>query len=147
MVSTVEENRLRTGTRLQRTPEPCTMVIIGATGDLAHRKLVPSLYNLAVDHLLPHGFAVVGFSRQDREHVDFRSDMGESVSQYSRYSPIQPQVWKSFADGGSSSSKPTSATRRALRACVTVWRRLTASAARRAIAYFISPPLPPCSLQ
>ena len=46
MVTTVE-NPLREGMRLQRTPEPCAVVIMGATGDLTHRKLMPSLYNLA----------------------------------------------------------------------------------------------------
>jgi glucose-6-phosphate 1-dehydrogenase len=99
MATILEENPLRAGMRLQRTPEPCTVILMGATGDLAHRKIVPSLYNLAVDHLLPHGFSVVGFSRQDRNHDDFRADMREAVNQHSRYSPIQPQVWDSFAEG------------------------------------------------
>src|SRR5947209_15811895 len=99
MATTLEENPLRTGMRLQRTPEPCTMVIMGATGDLSHRKLMPSLYNLALDHLVPHGFSIVGFSRQDKAHEDFRNDMRQSVDQFSRYSPVQPQVWDSFAEG------------------------------------------------
>jgi glucose-6-phosphate 1-dehydrogenase len=80
-------------------PDPCTIVIMGATGDLAHRKLIPSLYNLAVDHLLPHGFAIIGFARQDKGHDDFRADMRRSVDEFSRYSPVQEDVWKSFAEG------------------------------------------------
>lgn len=99
MATTLEQNPLRTGMRLQRTPEPCAMVILGATGDLAHRKLIPSLYNLAVDHLLPHGFAIVGFARQESGHEDFRKDMREAVDQFSRYAPAQPQMWDSFAQG------------------------------------------------
>src|SRR5437868_567157 len=99
MATTVQENPLRTGMRLQRTPEPCSIVIMGATGDLAHRKLIPSLYNLAVDHLLPHGFALVGFSRTDRPHVDFRQDLRQSVDKFSRYAPVQSEVWDSFAEG------------------------------------------------
>jgi glucose-6-phosphate 1-dehydrogenase len=75
------------------------MVLMGATGDLAHRKIVPSLYNLAVDHLLPNGFSIVGFSRQDKSHEDFRADMREAVNANSRYAPVQPQVWDSFAEG------------------------------------------------
>jgi glucose-6-phosphate 1-dehydrogenase len=98
MVTTVE-NPLRAGMRLQRTPEPCAVVIMGATGDLTHRKLMPSLYNLAVDHLLPHGFSVVGFSRQDKAHEDFRNDMRDAVNKFSRYAPVQPHVWDSFAEG------------------------------------------------
>jgi len=99
MATVVEENPLRTGMRLQRTPEPCAVVIMGATGDLAHRKLMPSLYNLASDHLLPHGFALVGFSRQEKAHQDFRQEMLDSVDRFSRYSPVKPEVWRSFADG------------------------------------------------
>jgi glucose-6-phosphate 1-dehydrogenase len=72
---------------------------MGATGDLAHRKLVPSLYNLAVDHLLPHGFSLIGFSRAEEGKQDFRQDMRASVDTFSRYAPIQEEVWNSFADG------------------------------------------------
>jgi glucose-6-phosphate 1-dehydrogenase len=97
MVTAVQENPLRSGMRLQRTPEPCTVVIMGATGDLAHRKLIPSLYNLAVNHLLPHGFAVVGFSRQEKEHEDFRKDMRESVDKFSRID-LNRHTWDSFAE-------------------------------------------------
>ncbi|MGH9808566.1 MAG: glucose-6-phosphate dehydrogenase, partial [Terriglobia bacterium] len=53
-------NPLRAGLRMQRTPEPCTLVIFGGAGDLAHRKLLPALYNLHLDGLLPPRFAVVG---------------------------------------------------------------------------------------
>lgn len=82
---------------MARTPEPCSVVIMGATGDLTHRMLVPSLYNLAVDHLLPHGFAIVGFARQDKDHQDFRDDMREAVAKYARYPP-EPGIWDSFAE-------------------------------------------------
>lgn len=99
VATTVEVNPLRAGMRLQRVPEPCAMVILGATGDLAHRKLMPSLYNLAVDHLLPPGFAMIGFARQDKPHEDFREDMRQSVNKFSRYAPVAPQVWDSFAQG------------------------------------------------
>lgn len=99
MATVLQENPLRTGIRLQHTPEPCTMVIVGATGDLAHRKLLPSLYNLAVDHSLPNGFSVIGFARPVQGHEDFRADMRESVNEFSRFAPIDPKVWDSFAEG------------------------------------------------
>ena len=99
MAMTLGESPLQTGMRLQRTPEPCSIVIMGATGDLAHRKLIPSLYNLAVDHLLPNGFAIIGFSRQEKAHEDFRADMRQAVQQFSRYAPVESAVWDSFADG------------------------------------------------
>jgi glucose-6-phosphate 1-dehydrogenase len=99
MATTLEENPLRAGARIQHTPDPCAMVIMGATGDLAHRKLVPALYNLAVDHMLPNGFSLIGFSRAEQDHPDFRRDMRASVEQFSRYAPIEEEVWDSFAEG------------------------------------------------
>jgi glucose-6-phosphate 1-dehydrogenase len=97
MATTLQENPLRAGMRMQRTPEPCTLVLMGATGDLAHRKILPSLYNLAVDHLLPHGFALIGMSRQELTDAQYRDEMRGSVNQFSRYAPVQPHIWESFA--------------------------------------------------
>src|SRR5438270_4027373 len=97
MATTTAENPLRAGLRIHKTPDPCSVVIFGATGDLAHRKLIPSLYNLAVDQLLPHNFAIVGFSRPAIDHADFRRDMQQAVSTHSRYAPVEPHVWDSFA--------------------------------------------------
>ena len=54
------ENPLLEGLQLRRTPDPCAMVIFGASGDLAHKKLFPALYALALRRLLPDQFAVVG---------------------------------------------------------------------------------------
>ncbi|MCY0881396.1 MAG: glucose-6-phosphate dehydrogenase, partial [Firmicutes bacterium] len=56
-------NPLRAGLMESRRPQPFTMIIFGAAGDLAHRKLFPALYNLMVDRLLPLEFHVIGFSR------------------------------------------------------------------------------------
>ena len=61
------ENPLREGLRLERTPEPCTMVIFGASGDLTKRKLVPALYSLAQQNLLPGGFSIVGSAPHHHE--------------------------------------------------------------------------------
>jgi glucose-6-phosphate 1-dehydrogenase len=47
-------------------PEACTVVIFGATGDLTHRKLVPALYNLALDGELPPGVKIIGFARREK---------------------------------------------------------------------------------
>ena len=54
------ENPLLEGLRLRRTPDPCALVIFGASCDLTHKKLLPALYSLAYRHLLPERFAVVG---------------------------------------------------------------------------------------
>ena len=74
------------------------MVIFGATGDLTHRKLVPALYNLNKDGLLPGHFACVGFARRDKSNSDFRDEMKEGVEKYSRNKPIDPDLWDSFSE-------------------------------------------------
>jgi glucose-6-phosphate 1-dehydrogenase len=99
MESVALENPLRAGLRLGRTPEPCTMVIFGATGDLTSRKLVPALYNLARERRLPGGFSVVGFARRDWSDDFFRETMLEGVNENSRSGPAEPSLWNSFAEG------------------------------------------------
>src|SRR6478672_8923647 len=89
-------NPLRQGLRLPRTPEPCAVVVFGATGDLTARKLVPALYNLARERLLPTGFSVVGFSRRDWDDQQFRAAMKDAVAKFSR-TPLQEDIWESFA--------------------------------------------------
>jgi glucose-6-phosphate 1-dehydrogenase len=95
----LSENLLREGLSMRRTPEPCALVIFGATGDLTHRKLVPALYNLAHEGQLPTGFAVVGFARRPKSNEEFRAELRQAVEQHSRFSPINPAVWDSFAQG------------------------------------------------
>jgi glucose-6-phosphate 1-dehydrogenase len=73
---------------LERQPvHPTTLVIFGATGDLAHRKLLPALYNLAHEGSLPERFNLIGFARREQGHDDFREVCRESVCQYSRREP------------------------------------------------------------
>lgn len=93
-----EPNRLREGDRPERISPPCAVVIFGATGDLAHRKLLPALYNLAIERLLPAEFAVVGFGRRALTDEDYRAQMKESVTKFSR-TKVRDEVWASFADG------------------------------------------------
>ena len=59
--------------RLPRIPEPCALVIFGVTGDLARKKLLPAIYDLANRGLLPPGFVVLGFARRDWGDGDFES--------------------------------------------------------------------------
>ncbi len=92
-------NPLRSGLRLERTPEPCVMVIFGATGDLTSRKLVPALYNLARERRLPAGFSVVGFARRDWNDDTFRQVLLEGVNANSRSGPADPVLWQNFAEG------------------------------------------------
>jgi len=98
-MASLQENPFREGLRLERTPSPCTMVIFGATGDLTARKLMPALYNLVLERLLPPGFTVVGFARRARSNEQFRDDLREAVMTYSRTQPVKTKVWESFAAG------------------------------------------------
>lgn len=95
----VEVNPLREGLRITQGPEPCVMVIFGATGDLTHRKLLPALYNLALEQPLPAGFSVVGFARRPYNDEVFRQQALDAVNEYSRERPVSPQVWEGFAAG------------------------------------------------
>jgi len=61
---------------------PCIMVVFGAGGDLTQRKLIPALYNLAIQKLLPEKFAVVGFGRAEWGHEDYRTKMTESLQEF-----------------------------------------------------------------
>jgi glucose-6-phosphate 1-dehydrogenase len=84
--ATGQENPLVEG--LERLPvHPTTLIIFGATGDLAHRKLLPALYNLAHEGALPERFELVGVGRRDQAHEDFRESSQDSIERYSRRRP------------------------------------------------------------
>src|SRR5438270_3382098 len=91
-----EPNPLREGLSARAVPQPCTIVIFGATGDLTHRKLIPALYNLAADGDLPPSIAVVGFARREKSDDDFRKELAETTKQFSRQQ-VRDDVWSSFA--------------------------------------------------
>ena len=80
------ENPLAAG--LERQPvAPTTLVIFGATGDLARRKLLPALYNLAHDGALPRRFHLVGVARRERAHKDYRAECEQAIRDFSRRKP------------------------------------------------------------
>ncbi|HTR72963.1 MAG TPA: glucose-6-phosphate dehydrogenase [Solirubrobacteraceae bacterium] len=80
------ENPLAAG--LERKPvAPTALVIFGATGDLARRKLLPALYNLAHEGALPERFHLVGVSRREKAHEDFRAECEEAIRAFSRRRP------------------------------------------------------------
>jgi len=89
-------NPLREGLTSRSMPDPCSLVIFGATGDLTHRKLVPALYNLAADGVLPSAISVVGFARRDKSDEVFRTELHEAALKFSRQG-INEDLWKNFA--------------------------------------------------
>jgi len=83
-----EENENPLVEGLERLPvHPTSLVIFGATGDLAHRKLLPALYNLAHEGALPERFDLIGVGRRDQEHEDLRDAVCASIERYSRRKP------------------------------------------------------------
>ena len=96
---TKEDNPLREGVRLERTADPCIVVIFGASGDLTKRKLVPALYRLTQERLLPAEFAIVGVARTPMERDEFRDKMKEAVASFSDAKRVDESVWQSFAQG------------------------------------------------
>src|SRR5918911_2568604 len=99
MQEVVNDNPLRAGLRLERTAPPCAMVIFGASGDLTKRKLVPALYNLAQDRLIPAEFAVIGTSRTAMSDEEFRARMREDVAEHGADRTVDETVWESFSRG------------------------------------------------
>jgi len=77
--------------------EPCTVVIFGATGDLTHRKLIPALYNLAVEGELPTGVKIIGFARRPKSDQEFRDGL-EQVNRKVSRSGHDESVWNPFIE-------------------------------------------------
>jgi len=94
------EPRYSTPERLSQGKKPygCVVVIFGASGDLTKRKLIPALYNLALEKRLPERFAVVGYARSEMTHEIFRDKMREAVKEFSRTGLKDEAVWQAFAN-------------------------------------------------
>ncbi|SDQ44211.1 glucose-6-phosphate dehydrogenase [Quadrisphaera sp. DSM 44207] len=84
--------------RLARIAGPCGMVLFGVTGDLARKKLMPAIYDLANRGLLPPGFSLVGFARRDWAEQDFGRVVYDAVRQHAR-TPFREEVWQNLAEG------------------------------------------------
>ncbi len=76
-----------------KVSEPSIMVIFGGTGDLTHRKLVPALYNLAFDQLMPDHFAIVSIGRRSKTSDEYRDELKVSLEKYSR-NKISENQWE-----------------------------------------------------
>jgi glucose-6-phosphate 1-dehydrogenase len=86
---TGEAARLRPG-------DPCAFVVFGAMGDLTQRKLLPSLYNLGANGLLPSGFAFVGVARRDLDDDRFREHATAALRTFATR-PVEDRLWSEFA--------------------------------------------------
>ena len=81
----------------RKAPEPCSIVIFGASGDLTARKLIPAFYHLCKDKQMPASFRVIGFARRDKTDESWRNELREELNQFSRTQPVDDVVWKEFA--------------------------------------------------
>jgi glucose-6-phosphate 1-dehydrogenase len=97
MAEQPQANPLREGLSTRAVPQPCAIVIFGATGDLTHRKLIPALYNLAADGELPPAVAGVGFARRPKTDDEFRKELAETTRKFSRQ-PVRDEIWQTFAE-------------------------------------------------
>jgi glucose-6-phosphate 1-dehydrogenase len=86
------------GLSQSKRPHACVLVIFGASGDLTKRKLIPALYNLALEKRLPERFAVVGYARSEMTHEIFRDKMRQAVGEFSRTGLKNEAVWRDFAN-------------------------------------------------
>ncbi|MFD1721013.1 glucose-6-phosphate dehydrogenase [Amnibacterium endophyticum] len=84
--------------RLNRIAGPSCLVIFGVTGDLARKKLMPAVYDLANRGLLPPGFALVGFARRDWDDQDFAKVVHDAVEEHAR-TPFREEVWQQLLQG------------------------------------------------
>ncbi len=91
-----EINPLRAYLPRTRVPDPCTIVLFGATGDLTHRKLAPALYRLAAEGQLPAEFAIVGFARREWDDQALRAELQKSLEPAGL--PSFEASWPGFAE-------------------------------------------------
>ena len=84
--------------RIPRVAEPSVVIMFGVTGDLARKKLLPAIYDLANRGLLPPGFSLVGFARRDWTDKEFVSHAYEAVREHAR-TPFRDTVWKQLSEG------------------------------------------------
>src|SRR3954452_13701559 len=83
--------------RLPRVPDPCVLVVFGVTGDLARKKLIPAVYDLANRGLLPPGFVLLGFARRDWGDGDFAALAKKAAKEHAR-TEFRADVWRRLAE-------------------------------------------------
>ena len=78
--------------------DACSIVIFGASGDLTARKLIPALYHLFKEKLMPATFRVIGFARREKSDALWRQELRTALDQFSRTKPVDEKVWAAFAE-------------------------------------------------
>jgi glucose-6-phosphate 1-dehydrogenase len=86
----------RNGSLYGGTAEPCAIVLFGASGDLAKRKVIPAMYDLAEHKSLGERYAIIGFARTPMTDESFRASVSEAAKTISEVGPIDPAEWDEF---------------------------------------------------
>jgi glucose-6-phosphate 1-dehydrogenase len=94
-IKSVDNNR--SGSGYGGVAEPCAVILFGASGDLARRKVIPALYDLAAHNSLGPRYAIVGFARTPMTDEAFRTTAGDAAKSISEVGPIDPKGWSQFA--------------------------------------------------
>jgi glucose-6-phosphate 1-dehydrogenase len=97
MTPVQDDNPLRAGMRIERTAEPCAIVIFGATGDLTRRKLIPALFRLYQQRLIPAEFTIIGVALHTHSDEEFRAIMRDAVLEFGDKDLFDEPAWNSFA--------------------------------------------------
>jgi glucose-6-phosphate 1-dehydrogenase len=91
------EETARRGSIYGGAAEPCSIVLFGASGDLAKRKVIPAMYDLAHHGSLGDRYSILGFARTPMTDDSFRTTLGEAAMTISEVGPIGPAKWHEFA--------------------------------------------------
>jgi glucose-6-phosphate 1-dehydrogenase len=91
------EEEKRSSSTYGTTAEPCSVILFGASGDLAKRKVIPAMYDLAQHNSLGERYAILGFARTQMTDESFRTTIGEAARTISEVGPIDPAKWNDFS--------------------------------------------------
>lgn len=99
MPSILEHNPLQEPARAERTPDPCIVVIFGASGDLTKRKLIPAIFDLSRQGMLPPNFTIVGVARTPMSDDSFREYLRGAMKEFGSLQDSEAALWETFARG------------------------------------------------
>ncbi len=86
------EDTNRSGSLYGGMAEPCAVVLFGASGDLAKRKVIPAMFDLANHNSLGSRYVIVGFARTPMSDENFRATTGEAAKTMSEIGPVDPKT-------------------------------------------------------
>jgi glucose-6-phosphate 1-dehydrogenase len=94
-----DPNPLQESLHSEKVPDACVMVIFGASGDLTKRKLIPAIFDIARQGLLPHGFTIVGVARTPMNDLAFREHVFHAMKEFGQFQQSEAVQWENFARG------------------------------------------------